>query len=136
MSSKLYEITLDETQLMYLQNALKCHVVKLVEDRVEDDTSEVPEEVNIVQDMYFVLKDFTDDDFTLEEPFSKTQELMWIKEIDLDEQYENKLVLNRNAPISNVVEEFRESVEQKLSTLHVRNAGEEEYQPTSIKVIK
>jgi len=90
VSNKLYEITLDETQLMRLQNALKCHVVKLIEEYFDSDQKKVPEEVNIVQDMYYVIKDFTDDDFTLEEPFSKTQELMWIKEIDLDEQYENQ----------------------------------------------
>ena len=90
MSNKLYEITLDETQLMHLQNALKYHVVKLIEEWFEDDTSEVPEEVAVVEDMYHVLKDFTNDDFTLEEPFSKTQDLMWIKEIDLEEQCENQ----------------------------------------------
>ncbi len=90
MSNKLYEITLDETQLMHLQNALKCHVVKLIEEYFDSDQKKVPEEVNIVQDMYHVLKDFTDDVFTLEEPLSKTQELMWIKEIDIDEQYENQ----------------------------------------------
>jgi hypothetical protein len=87
MSNKLYEITLDETQLMHLQHALKCHVVKLVEEYFDSDQKKVPEEVNIVNDMYYVVKEYTDLEFTFEEPMSKTQDLIWIKEVDLEDWY-------------------------------------------------
>lgn len=90
MNNKLYEITMSFEQLKHLEQALKCHTMHLIEEYFDSDQKKVPEEVNIVNDMYFVIKEHTDSEFSFEAPMSKTQELVWIREIDLDEQCDNE----------------------------------------------
>ena len=81
----IYELTLDHTQMLHMQQALRSHNAALCEYYFDNDTPEIPEELKVVSDMYHVIKGVLDKEFTLETPLSTECGLMWVREINLDE---------------------------------------------------
>ena len=83
-NNKLYEITLDETQLIHLTNALKHHAGALCAEYFDNDVPELTEELKLVHDIYNVLREVLEPPIRPSVAMSEEHSMIQVKEIDLD----------------------------------------------------
>ena len=91
--NSLYELTVDQTHMNIIIRALSnfiCSTYNGIDDEVVD-VSKAMEEIKVASDIQAVLKHQLGK--TLHSPKQTSQHtgLVWCKEIDLEEQYQNEL---------------------------------------------
>ena len=91
--NSLYELTVDQTHMNIIIRALSnfiCSTYNGIDEQVVD-VSKAMEEIKVASDIQAVLKHHLGK--TLHSPKQTSQHtgLVWCKQIDLDEQYQNEL---------------------------------------------
>ena len=89
----LYELTVDQTHMNIIIRALSnfiCSTYNGIDDEVVD-VSKATEEIKVASDIQAVLKHQLGKTLHSPKQTSKHTELVWCKQIDLEEQYQNEL---------------------------------------------